>query len=178
MTENNNPEFMEENTNQPEDELDGIEGLSSQWTDELTPEEKELLNFDDDADFADYDFDPGLESVNQTLDRFVAIASVDAVFGDPYEHEDTLIIPAAEVVSVLGFGVGTGGAQNEEGNDAGGSGGGGGGWSSSRPVAVIVASKDGVRIEPVVDVTKVAIAALTTAGFMLGLMLRMAGRRR
>lgn len=177
MTEDNPNEFMEENPDWPDDNLDGIEGLSSHWMDELTPDEIGQLTFEDDEDFTDYELDPGLESVNQALDRFMEIASVDAVFGDPYEHEGTLIIPAAEVVSALGFGLGTGGAQSEEGNDAGGSGGGGGGWNASRPVAVIIASKDGVRVEPVIDVTKVAIAALTTAGFMLGLVLRMTRRR-
>jgi hypothetical protein len=43
----------------------------------------------------------------------------------------------------------------------------------SRPVAVIIASPEGVRVEPVVDVTKIALAALTAAGFMVGMLLRM-----
>jgi uncharacterized spore protein YtfJ len=54
-----------------------------------------------------------------------------------------------------------------------GSGGGGGGYTFSRPVALVIASADGVRVEPVLDVTKIALAALTTAGFMLGMMARM-----
>jgi hypothetical protein len=40
-------------------------------------------------------------------------------------------------------------------------------------VAVIVASPSGVQVQPVIDVTKVALAALTAAGFMVGMMLRM-----
>jgi uncharacterized spore protein YtfJ len=54
-----------------------------------------------------------------------------------------------------------------------GMGGGGGGRVFSRPVAVIVASPEGVRIEPVVDPTKIVLAALTTVGFMAGMFARM-----
>jgi len=61
---------------------------------------------------------------------------------------DTLIIPTAEVLSGMGFGVGTGVgnnvAQDQEGkpaqNSGGGGGGGGGGRVLSRPVAVVIAS--------------------------------------
>jgi uncharacterized spore protein YtfJ len=55
----------------------------------------------------------------------------------------------------------------------GGSGGGGGGTGFSRPVAVIIASPQGVRVEPVFDITKVILAALTAVGFMIGMVARM-----
>jgi hypothetical protein len=45
-------------------------------------------------------------------------------------------------------------------------GGGGGGRTLARPVAIIIMDAEGVRVEPVVDPTKIALAALTTAGFM------------
>jgi uncharacterized spore protein YtfJ len=54
-----------------------------------------------------------------------------------------------------------------------GFGGGGGGRVFSRPVAVIIAAPEGVRVEPVVDVTKIGLAALTAAGFMFGMWMRM-----
>ena len=47
-----------------------------------------------------------------------------------------------------------------------GVGGGGGGRTLARPVAIIIMDAEGVRVEPVVDPTKIALAALTTAGFM------------
>jgi len=47
----------------------------------------------------------------------------------------------------------------------------------SRPVAVIIAAPEGVRVEPVVDVTKIGLAALTAAGFMFGMWMRMARPR-
>ncbi len=52
-------------------------------------------------------------------------------------------------------------------------GGGGGGFAQSRPVAVIVIDRDGVRVEPVVDVTKLGLAALTVFGSFLFLISRM-----
>jgi hypothetical protein len=44
-------------------------------------------------------------------------------------------------------------------------------------VAVVVASPEGVRVEPVVDITKIALAGLTALGFMVGMMFRMSSRR-
>jgi hypothetical protein len=43
---------------------------------------------------------------------------------------------------------------------------------------VIIADPQGVRVEPVVDITKIALAALTAAGFMLATMMRMSNPRR
>jgi uncharacterized spore protein YtfJ len=130
-----------------------------------------------------------LDVMEDTMEKFLSAASVEAVYGKPVKNGDTLIIPSAEVLSGMGFGVGFGSGSGGESHDeddgdasgtpAGGSGGGGGGGGRvlSRPVAVIIASPEGVRIEPVVDVTKVALAALTAGGFMVGMLLRMLGRR-
>ncbi len=54
-----------------------------------------------------------------------------------------------------------------------------GGFAQARPVAVIIMESDGVRVEPVVDVTKLGLAALTAFGgmaFFLSRMLRQSGR--
>jgi uncharacterized spore protein YtfJ len=50
-----------------------------------------------------------------------------------------------------------------------GSGGGGGGSSVGRPVAVIHINADGVRVEPIVDVTKVGLAFLTMMGTIMAI---------
>jgi uncharacterized spore protein YtfJ len=107
---------------------------------------------------------------------------VRVVYGEPIQHDDTIIIPTAEVLCGLGFGVGSGrGSNTEEDSDkpasGSASGGGGGGRILSRPVAVVVASPEGVRVEPVVDITKIALAGLTALGFMVGMMFRMSSRR-
>jgi uncharacterized spore protein YtfJ len=126
--------------------------------------------------------DPGLDAFQDTIDEFLASADVSVVYGEPIQHEDTLIIPTAEVLCGLGFGLGRGSgtsaAQLADNPSVGtGMGGGGGGRVLSRPVAVVVASPEGVRVEPVVDITKIALAALTALGFMVGMMRRMSSHR-
>ena len=110
-----------------------------------------------------------VDLIESTLDTFLSTANVYAAYGEPIERGDTLIIPSAEVFSLMGFGVGMGYGGNEEEGGGSGSGGGGGGRAFSRPVAVIVASP----VDPVVDVTKVALAALTAGAFMTGMFLRL-----
>jgi uncharacterized spore protein YtfJ len=117
-------------------------------------------------------------ATQDTLEQFLETADVDRVYGEPIRHGDTLIIPAAEVLVGMGFGMGYGGG-NEAGQSVGGGGGGGGGGRTfARPVATIIASPDGVRVEPVVDVTKIALAVFTTAGFMIAMFTRMLSPRK
>lgn len=137
-------------------------------------EEKELTNMNEE----DMGYDDAANVIQETMDTFLGAANVDAVYGEPIEKDGTLIIPSAEVVSLAGFGLGTGYGSNEGAEEGdikvgGGGGGGGGGRVLSRPVAVIIASSDGVRVEPVVDPTKIALAFFTTLGFMVGMIARM-----
>ncbi len=122
-------------------------------------------------------FERGVDHAERTLDRFLATADVDKVFGEPIRQGETTIVPAAEMITGMGFGFGFGrgsDSSDEPTHEGGGGGGGGGGSVLARPVAVVVASPEGVRVEPVVDVTKVALAALTAGGFMLATWLGMA----
>jgi uncharacterized spore protein YtfJ len=123
------------------------------------------------------------EDVNATMQAFIESASVDKVYGQPIEVGQTKIIPTSENLVVLGFGAGSGYGKGDfsdeesppgEGTgEGGGGGGGGGGRTLSRPVAVVIASPEGVRVEPVADRTKVIMAAITAAGFVAGMFLRM-----
>lgn len=116
-----------------------------------------------------------MDRVHTTVLTTLETAHVRRVFGEPIQVGDNLIIPAAEILAAYGYGFG--GGYGEEGkaevNRGGGGGGGGGGRTFSRPVAVIVASPEGVRVEPVIDRTKIALAALTAAGFVAGMLMRM-----
>ncbi len=148
-------------------------------------DEFENLTNDDDneEDFDEIDLEPAseteaLEVVEVTLDHFLDTADVSRSFGNPVQHGDTIIIPCAEVLTGLGFGTGYGSSNGEQGGISGGGGGGGGGRTFSRPVAVIVASPEGVRVEPVVDVTKIAMAMFTAVGFSVAMTMRMARWRR
>jgi uncharacterized spore protein YtfJ len=119
--------------------------------------------------------------VERTLARLLEAARIGAVYGPPIAHGDDLVIPAAEILAVAGAGAGDGAGRREEERRAGrAAGGGGGGRVLSRPVAVVVMSKEGVTVRPIIDPTKIALAALTAAGFVWGAVLRVrrSSRRR
>lgn len=136
----------------------------------------------------------GMSTMENTLNNFIATADVDAIYGKPIKSGDMLIIPTAEVLCGMGFGFGTGGfegekSQEEKADAPGeenappsgkgyGSGGGGGGYTFSRPVALVIATPNGVQVEPILDRTKILLAALTTAGFMFGMISGMMKLRR
>jgi uncharacterized spore protein YtfJ len=113
-------------------------------------------------------------TVQTTMDTFLRAAHIEAVYGAPLREGETTVIPAAEVLSIAGFGLGAGSGSEGTGEreNAGGGGGGGGGRVLSRPVAAIVISPAGVRVQPIVDVTKIALATFTTLGFMLATLAR------
>jgi uncharacterized spore protein YtfJ len=117
-----------------------------------------------------------LNTIQTTMDKFLSAANVEAVVGAPIREGENIVIPTAEVLSFAGFGLGAGtGSQGtgENENTGSGGGGGGGGRVLSRPVAAIVISPAGVRVEPIVDVTKIALAVFTTVGFMATMLVRM-----
>jgi uncharacterized spore protein YtfJ len=119
-------------------------------------------------------------SLEHNTSRLLEGARVDAVFGHPVERGEATVIPCAEVFAGFGMGFGSGTSTGgESAAQAGGQGGGMGGGAHGRPVAVVIIAQDGVRVEPVVDVTKLALAGLTTMGFTLAWLARLAsaGRR-
>ena len=124
------------------------------------------------------------EQAPKMLERILAAAQPDAVFGQPVDASGYTLITASEVTSGGGFGVGMarGPAPKPDAKESpaeaprlvdkqsiGGSGLGGGGGSMGRPVAIIVIGPSGVTVRPVVDITKVALAALTASAAMLGM---------
>ena len=129
----------------------------------------------------------GITYFQETMDKFISTADVSTVYARPVKQGETIIIPTAEVICGLGFGFGMGqgmGPQQGEENkpaksqtgdqmvSGSGVGGGGGGYTFSRPVALIVATQDEVRVMPVVDRTKILLAAFTTVGFMAATLMR------
>lgn len=136
------------------------------------------------------------ENSQQILEKFVETARPSSVFAPPLTAGDYTIITASEVYAGMGVGFGGGGgsgpAASEEpiGNRLSaeqppadeelspgsgvGYGGGGGGVTLGRPVAAITIGPDGVDVEPIVDVTKIAIAFFTTVGAMAIMFSRMA----
>ena len=121
-----------------------------------------------------------VNTVQTTMDKFLSAANIEAVYGPPIHEGENIVIPTAEILSIAGFGLGSGsGPQGigENENPGGGGGGGGGGRVLSRPVAAIVISPTGVRVEPIVDVTKIVLAVLTSLGFMVTMLTRMSNTK-
>jgi uncharacterized spore protein YtfJ len=130
------------------------------------------------------------------VEKLFEVAQPSATYGEPVTAGDYTVITASEVKVGLGYGFGGGAGTSTEANgeehdadprpasatdeaDAGiGGGGGGGGVSGSRPVAAISIGPEGVSVQPVVDVTKIALALFTTIGAMFVTLNRMkrAGR--
>ena len=116
-----------------------------------------------------------LEMTEDTLENFLKTISVSAVYGEPVEAGDTKIIPAAQVMGGMGFGSGFGSGKHGDGSEQEvGEGGcsGGGGRSLSRPVAAVVASPEGVRVEPVIDKTRIALTAVIAGALLLFSLIR------
>ncbi len=132
------------------------------------------------------------EYVARTLEKLFVAAQPGTVYSPPVVSGNYTVITASEVMAGGGFGIATGfggassttpnsGEQNASAQSAqpsGGGGGGGGGGSSARPVAVIVVGPDGVDVKPILDISKLAIAGITTWGAMLMVLRQIAKRRR
>lgn len=127
-------------------------------------------------------------TIEHALTETMATVRADSVFGRPVERGGTTVIPCAEIAVGMGLGggggsgpvsqsQGTGEAAAVQGT-AGGEGYGGGGGGRGRPVAVIVVTADGVRVQPVLDITKLALAGLTTSAFMAFWLARLASGAR
>lgn len=123
---------------------------------------------------------PDQQAANELIGRLFDITSADAVYSQPITVGDHTIINASEYSATLGMGYGGGGGvgpnpeATQQANGYGG-GGGGGGATMSRPVAAIIVSPDGVRVEPIVDVTKIAITMFTALGAMALALRKMKG---
>lgn len=128
------------------------------------------------------------EQAAEVINKLFAVAQPSAVFGEPVTAGEYTVITASDVKVGMGFGYGSGGgtgpgpvdedaADDEpqgEGVGAGyGTGGGGGGVSGGRPVAAISIGPMGVKVEPIIDVTKLGLAFITAIGSMLVMFSRM-----
>ena len=132
-----------------------------------------------------------LDELNDFSKRLFVAAHPQSVFYNPIEKGEYTVVPAAEVVSAggVGYGFASGaggrvarvskdvGGVDPDSDHAGGGGGGAGGTSRGRPVAAITIGPEGVWVQPIVDVTKLGLAALTTLGSMGLMFLRMRNKK-
>jgi uncharacterized spore protein YtfJ len=130
------------------------------------------------------------EDASELVGRLFEVARPGVIFGEPVTAEGRTVITASEIAIGMGIGFGLGGASGtetdeiEDEKEGGapsaesqgvgvGGGGGGGGASRGRPVAVVVVEPAGVRVEPIVDVTKLGLAMVTALGGIFAMAARM-----
>jgi uncharacterized spore protein YtfJ len=109
--------------------------------------------------------------VQEVLSQAKDAISVSRVFGDPYERNGVVVIPAA---SVRGMGGGGGGEGNQPEGGTGSGSGLGLGFRAS-PVGAYVIRGDAVEWKPAVDTTSIALRV--QAGLILLLTLLLLRRR-
>ncbi len=93
-------------------------------------------------------------------------AHVRTVFGEPIHHGDRVVVPVARVQGGLGLGFGRGETAAESGRPSG-AGGGGGGMFRAGPVAIVEITPTGVQIRPIVDVTRLVLAGMLLAAWVI-----------
>lgn len=90
-----------------------------------------------------------MKEIEKLFDKAVAeiesMLSTKTVVGDPIKAGDTTLIPLISI----GFGFGAGGGEGTDPKKGSGYGGGTGGGGGVKPVAVVIVSADGVRVEPI-----------------------------
>lgn len=97
------------------------------------------------------------------------------MFGEPIKEGDATIVPVASVGYGFGYGGGRGCAPAGVSGDeqktpvarGEGEGSGVGGGGVARPHGVIRITADGVRFEPVVDVTRISLAGIAMVGWVV-----------
>ncbi len=117
------------------------------------------------------------EEVQGLMKKLIATAQPESVFSPPVSAGEYTLITASEAWISAGFGGGGGheeiNSPSEKAEISGGSGFGGGGMAMGRPVAAISIGPRGVRVEPIVDPTKIVLAFFTLITGMLMMWYRM-----
>ena len=111
--------------------------------------------------------------LDKLIDRIGEVqgkATVRTVFGDPMEVHGRTIIPVAKVRFGFGMGMGRGKRSEDETPDDDhhrATGGGGGGAAVIRPLAVIEISEGRTKVTPIMDVTRMSLAAIALAAWAI-----------
>jgi uncharacterized spore protein YtfJ len=122
---------------------------------------------------------PNLEPIEKMVDEL----GVGAVFGEPIKEGSVTVVPVADVRFAFGYGYGSGRGRGEEAEDGPraeeGSGGGSGAGGRASAKGYLRISGDDVRFEPVLDVTRLALAGIAFAAwsvFWIGRTIRAVGQ--
>ena len=96
--------------------------------------------------------------VKTTLSEIEKVLSTKTVVGEPITVQDATLVPL--ITAGFGFGAAGGSGKGETKQKGEGTGGGTGGGAWVKPVAIVIISKDGVKIEPIMGSMASAIEKL------------------
>ncbi len=102
----------------------------------------------------------GKTDVLETIEKAKEAITVKRVYGDPYEKNGVIVIPAARVQ-------GGGGAGGGEGPDGQGTGSGGGFGVNAKPAGAFVIQGDDVQWRPAIDVNRIILGGQLVAAAAL-----------
>jgi uncharacterized spore protein YtfJ len=107
-----------------------------------------------------------VDAASLLFESLAEAVGVETVFGDPVRADGRLIIPVAE--TSVGGGMGDVRFATPEGVERHQvrmplTSRGGGGGASTRPVAVVVVTPEGVRVQPIFDLNRIALTGMATA---------------
>jgi uncharacterized spore protein YtfJ len=127
--------------------------------------------------------DDGARPNLEPIERMVDGLGVGSVFGEPIREGGVTVVPVAEVRFAFGYGYGSGrgGEADVLPSTTEGSGGGSGAGGRASAKGYIRISADEVSFEPVLDVTRLALAGIAFAAwsvFWIGRTMRAVGSRR
>ena len=122
----------------------------------------------------------------EPIEKMVDALGVGAVFGEPIREGHVTVLPVVEVRFAFGYWYGSGQGRGEETEGSPstaeqGSGGGSGAGGRASAKGYVRISADDVRFEPVLDVTRLALAGIAFAAwsvFWIGRTIRVVGSRR
>ena len=118
--------------------------------------------------------DECISMLKTTLIEIERVLSTKTVVGEPMVIEANTVVPLVSIGFAFGSGVG-GTSNTGEKKAPGGTGGGAGGFGAIKPVAVIVVSKEGVNIVPIV---RGAVTILERVGEMVGKAIEKRGEKK
>ncbi len=107
------------------------------------------------------DEEKALRPIEEMLERLTVAATI----GEPLKEGAVTLIPVANVAYGFGYGYGSGtnreaAEENAAAERSEGSGAGGGGGGMARPLGFIRVDAEGVRYEPMMDLTRISLAGI------------------
>ena len=126
------------------------------------------------------------ELTEKTIEKMLPFVRPNTVFSAPVVSGPYTVITASAVLGGGGMGFGSGtapapkakAAEPTSNHETVGSGAGGGGAFYARPVAAIVIGPDGVKVQPITDATRIAIAVISAWAAVALMAMRIARAKR